>query len=68
MRDDTGCLDELLGAWAQSQRLSDTEADGVYRAVLDREAPLSGALPPTWWSDLSDRLVAATGIGVPVAG
>jgi hypothetical protein len=45
-------LDQLLAAWAQAHRLTDTDAERIRQAI----APEELALPATWWSDLNSRV------------
>jgi hypothetical protein len=62
-------LDQLLAAWAQTHRLTDTDAEQIRQAIV----PDDLALPATWWSDLnskvSETIARATAMPAPaVAG
>lgn len=45
-------LDDLLGAWSASVRLSDADADAVRQAVLAEGQGLDAA----WWRDFTTQL------------
>jgi hypothetical protein len=47
-------LDELLGAWAEARRLTDSEAKAILATVL--VTPLT--LDPMWWRDLVAQVSA----------
>jgi hypothetical protein len=65
-------LDQVLGAWAATQRLDEAESSRILAAIVGQAeaaaagsrpsvGPLTptGSLPATWWSDLSLQVASA---------
>jgi hypothetical protein len=48
-------LEQLLAAWAQANRLADTDAERIRQAIV----PDDLALPATWWSDFNSKVSEA---------
>ncbi|MQA80709.1 MAG: hypothetical protein GEV10_19885 [Streptosporangiales bacterium] len=63
MTDNADNLDAMLGGWAASVRLSDTEADTIRQAVVAVPVPaavppVTTSLSPSWWTDFSMQISA----------
>lgn len=56
-------LDDDLGDWAATVRLSDSEAAGIFQEIVRAPAP-SARLDPRWWrefnADFAARMVSST--------